>query len=351
VVLVTGCTDDSTEPKTAPPPVADSHEWPVSAPADQGLDASILSGAITEAQRLGFMDGLVVIRNGHIVAERYFNGFDDTTGHNVKSVSKSFLSALVGIALEEGYVDSLDQKIAPLFQNEITGTSDSRLDDITLRHLLTMRAGFDTDRNTYLDIYYSPNWIEATLGRPLIDDPGAAFHYSTFSTHILAVALSRLTGKTALEYGKQRLFDRLHMTCQRWDSDPQGNHFGGNEMYFTPRDAARLGYLYLHGGVFNGENVLPRGWAETSVANSAGGDWSWGDMSEMGYGSLWWTGTLGGYSFYCALGHGGQYILVFPEAEMIVVTNSFSNLGFDDADVQERAVATLVKDHILAAIL
>ena len=263
--LAAGCSEDSCEPTPFSPPVTAAHEWPVSAPEDQGLDTGVLAGAIARARGLGYVDGLLVIRNGHIVAERYFNGFDETTGHNVKSVSKSFLSALVGIALEEGYINSLDQEIAPLFQDEITGASDSRLDQITLRHLLTMRAGFDTDRNTYVDIYYSPNWIEATLRRPLIDDPGAAFHYSTFSTHILAVALSRLTGMTALEYAKLRLFDRLRITCRRWDSDPQGNYFGGNNMYFTPRDAARLGHLYLHGGALGRDNVLPAGWADSAA--------------------------------------------------------------------------------------
>jgi CubicO group peptidase (beta-lactamase class C family) len=213
-----------------------------------------------------------------------------------------------------------------------------------------MRAGFDTDRNTYGTVYHSSNWIKTTLHLYLVDDPGAAFHYNTFSTHLLATALARATGMSALEFGKAYLFDPLEIECTQWSTDPQGNYFGGNNMYFTPRDAARFGLLCLNGGSIDGEQILPEGWVHDCVQNSAGGDWVWGDMTDMGYGRLWWTGTLGEYDFYTALGHGGQYVLVFLEIQMIVVTNSVSGVSWNLADQQERTVASLVKDYVLTAI-
>lgn len=347
-LLISGCGDDTTAPEEPPPSSGD--DWPTSSPEDQGLDSSVLAIAVVSAQQTGFMDCLLVVRNGYLVTEAYFNDYDAETGHNVKSVSKSFLSAMVGIALQQGHFDSLDQRIASLFFDEMTTNVDPRVHSITVRHLLTMRAGFDIDQNTYGTIYNSSNWVKTTLHLSLVDDPGNAFHYNTFSTHLLATALARATGMSAMEFGKAHLFDPLKIECKQWQTDPQGNYFGGNNMYFTPRDAARFGLLYLNGGALDGEQILPEGWVEDCIHNSAGGDWVWGDMREMGYGRLWWTGALGGYEFFTALGHGGQYVLVFPEIQMIVVTTSVSEIGWELADEHERAVASLVNDYVLTAV-
>lgn len=346
VLLCLGCGEDVTQPEDSPP----SYDWPTSSPEEQGLDSSILSMAVVSARRAGFVDCLLVVRNGHLVTEEYFNGYDRNTPHNVKSVSKSFLSAMVGIALQQGRFDSLDQKIAPFFSEELTDDVDPRVRSITLRHLLTMRAGFDTDENVYSTLYSSPNWIRATLHLDLIDSPGDAFHYNTFSTHLLATALARAANMTALEFGDLHLFRPLKIHCRQWQRDSQGNYFGGNNMYFTPRDAARFGLLCLNGGSMEGRQILPEGWVRDCIVNSAGGDWTWGEMHDLGYGRLWWTGSLGRHSFYTALGHGGQYVLVFPEIQLIVVTNSESEIGWDRADEQERAVASLVKDFVLTAL-
>jgi CubicO group peptidase (beta-lactamase class C family) len=349
VLSIAGCGDDSTAPEDPPPP--SEGEWETSSPEEQGLNSSILNIAVVSARDSGFMDCLLVVRNGYIVTEEYFNGYDASRGHNVKSVSKSFLSAMVGIAVEQGYFSSsLNQTIAHLFSDEITDNVDPRIFDITLRHLLTMRAGFDTDRNTYGTLVSSSNWIRATLHLYLLADPGDAFRYNTFSTHLLATTLARATEMTAMEFGKTHLFDPLKIECTRWDTDPQGNYFGGNNMYFKPRDAARFGQLCLNGGSIDGEQILPEGWVEDCTQNSVGGDWIWGDMTDMGYGRLFWTGKLGEHELYTALGHGGQYIMVLPELEMIVVTNSVSEVSWEQADQQERAVASLVKDYVLTAI-
>ena len=178
-----------------------------------------MENAFKEAKNREFIDCLLIIRNEYLIAERYFNGYNKTIPHNVKSVSKSFLSALIGIALKEKFLDSLNQKIIDFFPEYLESDIDIMIKDITIKHLLTMQAGFDDDYNAYSEIYNSINWIETTLKSILLYSPGDSFSYSTFGTHLLSAILTKATGMSMLTFADEYLFQALKITCKNWEKD------------------------------------------------------------------------------------------------------------------------------------
>jgi CubicO group peptidase (beta-lactamase class C family) len=347
VVVFTICCGD----RPFGPEVIPSNAWRTSTPEAQGLDSATLQEAGEAADRLGYVNGLLVVRNGYLVMERYFNGYDRDDPHLIQSVTKSFLSAMVGIALRDGYLDSLDQRIIEFFPEFDTPDLDERKRDITIRHLLTMQAGFDHDHNIFFQVYYSADWVHETWNLPLISDPGDHFAYNTFEPHLLSVILTRTTGMSTYQFAQSALFSPLGIQCRGWEQDPQGYYFGGAGMWLTPRDMARLGYLYLRNGNLGGQ-IVPQEWVEESLQDQVGADhWEWGELEELGYGFLWWLGQIDGYEAFTALGHGGQYILCVPQLEMIVVTASFSDVDWETADEQERAVQTIIAEYVLPAVI
>jgi len=346
IVISNSCTDRPYEPE-----IVTSTEWRTSEPEPQGLDAVTLQGACQAAEELGYVNSLLVVRNGYLVLERYYHGHDQYDPHPVQSVSKSFLSSLTGIALRESHLDSLDQRIIEFFPEVDTLDLDERKRTITIRHLLTMQAGFDHDHNVFSEVYNSANWVLATWNLPLISNPGEGFAYNTFEPHLLSVILTRATAMSSYEFACSVLFEPLGIQCLGWEQDPQGYYFGGTGMWFTPRDMAKLGYLYLRQGSLGGQ-IVPEEWVAESLEDHSGmGYWEWGAVKKLGYGFLWWLGQIDGYEIFTALGHGGQFILCIPELEMIVVTACSSDVDSETADVQERAVLSIIAQHILPAVI
>ncbi len=164
----------------------------------------------------------------------------------------------------------------------------------------------------------APNWVDYILGRTQVAQPGALFNYSTGNTHLLSAALEAATGMDELEFGKQNLFDKLGIESIQWGTDPQGIVDGGNGVEMTARDAARFGQLFLNGGVWNGEQLIPADWVtqSTSVQNAGPG----GSTGQYGY--QWWVRSFGGYDTYYAFGAWGQFIFVVPELDLVTVITS-----------------------------
>jgi len=322
--------------------------WEISAPDEQGLDSSDLQNAFDEADRVGFMDCLLIIKNGYLVGEEYYNGYDECAAHDVKSVSKSFLSALTGIALREGYIENLDEKMLNYFPEYNNPGLDARKQDITLQHLLTMRMGLQHEYNNYLQLYNTSNWIESTIEFPLTYDPGSTFSYNTFQTHLLSAILTKSSGMSTLALADTFLFEPMNISIDHWQQGPSGYYFGGNSMHFTPRDMAVLGYLYLQNGYINNKQIIPADWVEKSLTNSTGFiDKDWGDLKNYNYGCLWWLGAINDYELFLAIGYGGQFVIVVPELNLIIVTTANANIDWDTADSQERSILNIVASFII----
>lgn len=333
-------------------PEAALYVWSRSTPADQGMRADKLDSALAQAQTLKFVDGLVIIRNSYIVSEKYYNGFTASQPHDTKSVSKSFLSALFGIALQQGIVDSLDEKVLVYFPEFVAPQMDPRKHLITLRHLLTMRMGIDDEANNSTRVYPTGNWLKTIWELPLLNDPGQRMLYSTFQTHLLAVILAKASGMNTFDLMKKLLTDPMAITLDHWMQDPQGWYYGGGGMHFTPREMAALGQMYLNKGKLHGKQIVPRDWVEFSLQPSTQFQPnSWGSWKNYNYAWLWWLGEMNDQDLFLAYGWGGQFIACFPALHLIIVTTANGEVDSETSTTQEWALFDIMTRYILPAVI
>lgn len=283
-----------------------------------GVDSTLLAQALDSAARMPRLRSLLVARHGELLAEEYYNGASAAGRTNIKSASKSIVSALVGIAIAEGHFTGLDQPIAPIFPEYAALNEDPRIDSVTIGTLLSMQAGLEpTSFGNYGAWVSSSNWVRAALTRPFVDEPGGRMLYSTGSSHILSAALTRATGMSTLAYARSRLFEPLGIELRGWTTDPQGVYFGGNEMQLRPRELLAFAELYRNGGRHDGVQIVPEPWIRDS--------WTQRTTSRFnghGYGLGWWIRERRGHDVYFAWGYGGQYAFIVPELELTVVMTS-----------------------------
>lgn len=282
------------------------------------LDGARLDTLFARAAELPRLRGLLVAEEGVLLREAYFNGASAARAANVKSVSKSIISALVGIAIAEGHLEGLDQPIAPFFPEHVPAGADPRLAEVTIGDLLSMQAGLEpTSFGNYGEWVSSRNWVRYVLTRPFADDPGGSMQYSTGSTHLLSAILTQATGMSTLAYAREKLGRPLGIEIPAWTRDPQGIYFGGNEMHLRPRDLLRFAELYRNGGRHEGVQIVPEAWVRDSWAPR-----TQSRFNSHRYGLGWWIRRSGAHDVYFAWGYGGQYAFIIPDLELTLVTLS-----------------------------
>jgi CubicO group peptidase (beta-lactamase class C family) len=316
---------------------------PPTTPLTVGLDSALLVAALERAATLSRLRVLIVARHGKTQVERHFHGPALDAPANVKSVSKSVLSALVGIAIAEGSLEGVDQPVAPFFQRYLTADDDPRKQDITVGHLLSMQSGLErTSGANYGRWVSSPNWVRYAITRPMVADPGEARLYSTGNSHLLSAVLTQATGGSTLAFGRHYLAEPLGIRLPSWLADPQGIYFGGNEMRLTPRAMLRFGELYRNGGRHDGRQIVPEAWVRESLEPRASSRWT-GD----GYGYGWFLTRVRGHDMFYAWGYGGQFIFVIPGLELTVVTTSDPDVAREREHTRE--VRRLLAEWIVPA--
>ena len=283
-----------------------------------------LDSATQAASTLPRLHSLLVSWRGELVLERYFNGARPTRPANIKSTSKSVISALVGIAIERGLIPGVKQPIAGFFPDVFAGQANSPKKQITIENLLTMQSGLETTSNrNYGAWVQSPNWVRHALNRSLISTPGTMMEYSTGNTHLLSAILTKATGKSTWQFAQETLAKPLGFALPRWPQDPQGIFFGGNDMLMTPRQMVAFGELYLNRGRANGQQIIPARWVDASLMPRAQSRRE--DDRFYGYG--WWMRDMAGHRTYYAWGFGGQFIFIVPALDLVVVTTSSSTVA------------------------
>ena len=283
------------------------------------LDDASLDAVYARADSLPRLRSLLVFHADTLRRERYFHGARAQQPANIKSASKSVISALAGIAIARGHLRGVRQPLSELLPAETRGL-DSAHAAITVEDLLTMRAGLQsTSFDQYGAFVSSRNWVRYALARPVVAPrgEGGPMIYSTGSTHLLSAALTRATKQSTWAFGRRALTP-LGIELRRWTTDPQGVFFGGNEMRMTPREMLAFGRLYLDGGrTPHGVQLLPRAWIDSSWVPRTTSNWS-----GNGYGYGWWIRESQGHRVYFAWGYGGQFIFVVPTARLVVVATS-----------------------------
>ena len=294
--------------------------WAEGNPQGFGMQADLLGLAHETIQRdFPNVYSLLVIRNGVIVFEQYYHGHDTASLFDIRSATKSFISALIGIALKEKRIPDLDQKILSYFPEYNTASMDRRKAAITIRDLLMMKSGlaWDEDRD-FAELYETRNWIQYIFNVPMASDPGLVFCYNSGGSHLLSELIHRVTGVTALEFAQHKLFSRLGIGIHHWPTDPMGISLGYAGLSLTARDFAKLGLLYTSSGTWNGEQILMPDYVRDSTSA-----WSPGGFPEEAeYGYQWWVLPSAAPPAFFAAGYGGQYLWIVPDLDLIVVTTA-----------------------------
>jgi len=318
--------------------------WSAIYPELVQMDSNVLDSMINDVESNDYrVYSILVIKNGFLVKEWYETPFNKDSIFRVFSVSKSVTSTLIGIALDMGYINSLDEFVLDYFPDYDIANPSLLKDAMTIWHLLTMTTGFDwpeyypygDPRNPYYTWKASEDHVGFVLNRTMVAPPGTTFNYNTGASHLLSAIIQRATNMSTVDFANQYLFGPLSIGESFWIEDPQGVAGGGDDLYLRPRDMAKIGYLFLNEGNWEGKQVISENWVRTStsVFVNLGG--------ELDYGYQWWIDADD--DLYRALGYGGQQINVFHTQDLIVVFTGM-NLDFDFASF-------LLNNYILPAVL
>jgi CubicO group peptidase (beta-lactamase class C family) len=304
-----------------------------------------LEPAAKAAAQLPRLRSLLISWRGSLILERYYGGARATQPANIKSASKSVISALVGIAVSKGLIKTVDQRIVDFFP-ELARDPEPKKRDITIEDLLTMRSGLEsTSGREYGAWVQSKNWVRYVLAQPLTDQPGTRVEYSTGTSHLLSAILTKATKQSTWQFAQNELARPLGFSLPQWPQDPQGIYFGGNDMLMTPRQMLRFGELYENGGRIGDRQVIPKSWVDK--ADDGVGRSRWGSDREYGYG--FWIREFAGHKSFYAWGYGGQFIFVVPDLDLVVVTTSRSDVSRERRD-HLGSIYDLVERDVVAVI-
>ncbi|UVI27471.1 serine hydrolase domain-containing protein [Paenibacillus spongiae] len=289
---------------------------------------------------------IVLVQHG-VQAWEWHDGQDDRVGA-VYSCTKSILSALIGIAIKRGEIDDVEQPISEYFM-QIHRDKDSRKKAIRIKHLLTMTPGFDWPEfdKPYWAMKRAEEAVRFVLDRPMAHDPGEAFTYNSGGSYLLSAILSQATGMPVYDYADMHLFRKLNFRKPRWNS-LHGIHEGGAGLHLASRDMAKFGLLYLQGGAWNGEQIIPEAWVSDSTSMHHKGYLHYEPPIFGAYGYHWWISSKehnGAVDLYFAKGYGGQYIFVIPERQIVAAVRK-EPTGKSDAIYAKR----LLFEDILPAL-
>jgi CubicO group peptidase (beta-lactamase class C family) len=290
--------------------------WPVAAPEAEGLDAGALADVMNWA-KVERVDSLLVVRHGKIVLDAYFAPFKPGIRHDLYSVTKSFVGTLAAIAIRDHLLDSVDHPVLDFFQDKAVARVDDRKKAITVRHLLDMTSGFEWDRGhgprgTSWAMHRSPDPTKFVLDQPMKTEPGESFYYNNGNPYVLSALITKLAGQNALDFARRELFGPLGITDVDWKKpDAQNVVNGESQLFLLPQDMAKLGFLYLHKGEWDGRQIIPASWVERARSG----------VIDAGYGfryaNLWWSRP--DEKAYMAQGAHAQLIIVIPDEDIVAV--------------------------------
>ena len=331
------------------PPAGD---WPVATPAEQGLAEQPLLDLKTEIAFgvYGDVHSVLIVRNGQLVFEEYFREGARDELHRVYSVTKSVAATLVGIAWDRGLISDLDQPLLDFFPEYDSVENPAGKDAITLRHALQMRTGiewdewdtnYDSPDNVTSQMARSSDWMKFVLDRPMSAAPGTVFAYNSGVSNLLAGVIRRVTGETTYDFADEVLLEPLGIMERSWSINPDTVAITGWGLHLRSRDMARIGQLYLQRGVWNGQRLLSEAWIDATMEPATRVSSGWG------YGYQWWLGPpadgdRAGRRVPSAQGWGGQFIVVVPSLDAVIVATQGNYGGLEGLD-PERLLEVLIE--------
>ncbi|HAS39119.1 MAG TPA: hypothetical protein DCS93_01510 [Microscillaceae bacterium] len=295
-----------------------------------------LKEVIDKASKVEGLTGLILSKQGKIIGEKYFHTQTRQKLNEVRSVTKSIMSLLIGIAIDQQLIKSVDDPIGK-YLGDMKGYAKRRHGKITVRHLLTMSSGIDWDESSVtLHRQWRKEPITALLERPIAHKPGTKFYYSTAASYLLSVILTKASGMPTLAFAQRNFFRPLGIQQVQWEK-LGGYYHGGSRLRLKPRDMLRIGELMLNDGAYQGKQIIPRKWVQEATRLQISIN------KSTSYGYLWWSENSVPDKNFGAVGYGGQFIVVFPTLKLIIVTTAFSRgIGVAKAAKQEHDIGQLI---------
>lgn len=331
--------------------------WAVSTPEEQGMDSGGLARLI-EIVGTRRQDSLMIVRHGKIVAEAYYAPYVADVSHDLRSVTKSITGTLTAIALRDGFLDRVDHPVLDYFSDRQVSNVDDNKRAITIQSLLDMTSGIKWQEKAYtpdeplLRMYASPDPTSFVLNQPMSGTPGSKFYYNSGNPYVLSALITKMTGRSALDFAKKELFEPLGITSAKWGSiDAQGVTDGEAGLSLSPHDMARIGYLYLHNGIWDGRQMIPSSWVDRAREGKVKA------TNGFQYANLWWS--LPEKGAYMARGRHSQLILVLPKLDVVAVMtgvmpdDEFYPLGrlIDDISRAVKSDTPLPPDPVAQSLL
>ena len=321
---------------------------------DQNIDAVQLTKAFASAEQVGDLQGLAVARNGVIVAEKYYNNATAEPDLNlhVMSVTKSITATLVGIALEKGFISSIDQTLSDFLGAEVD-TVNPDLGKVTISQLLTMTCGHDWHElggdSEFGAFANAPDQLNYVLTKPVVHTPGTIFNYSDGAAHLASVVLTRAIGMETSEFANQYLFEPMGLGKRTWYGDNRLVAYGGVGLCIGIHDMLEIGFMYLNDGYYNGQQIVPSAWIEkaTNIQISSNNEIPF----LVDYGYYWWLGNAHGHDYICANGYGGQFIFIVKDLDLVVCSRSnFRYINSSQAGQNWYNILEIIINQVLPAV-
>ncbi len=296
-----------------------THRLPRSTPEAQGISAAAISDFVEVADKtIHDIHSLMIMRHGAVVTEGWWHPFEEERNHVLFSLSKSFTSSAIGLAVDEGLL-TVNDPVIGFFPDDLPATVSDNLASMTVHHLLAMYTGHSEDTTGYLRSSADGNWVKAFLAQPATYPPGSYFLYNTGATYMLSAIVQKLTGQTLIDYLTPRLFAPLGIANPTWETCPRGINTGGYGLKITTEDIACFGQMYLQKGVWQGQQILPGAWVAEATRyhsdNSPNENVDW----AQGYGYQFWRCQ---HNAYRGDGAFGQFCVVLPEQDAVIAITS-----------------------------
>ena len=326
--------------------------WVVADVEEAGGSPEMVEDAVRQAWANPRMTSLLVAKDGRLALEEYFGTSRPDGLHDVRSVAKSVVSALTGVALRRGDLGSLDDPVSS-YLDLSAGDLGPEKGGITVRHLLTMTSGFSWDETaaggSYREWIEAPDRLRYLLESPLADPPGTRFNYNSAAVHLLGIVLEEATGSSLPDLAQQAVLGPIGVSESRWEALGPASYNAGSGLRLRPRDLVRFGQLFLQRGASGARQVVPEWWVALSTTAGTGNRLRMGGLEHVAYGFLWWVGPGSRASFYFAAGHGGQYLVVVPGLNLVVAaTNNWHGVG-DEAWYYEQETLRIILEQVVPA--
>lgn len=337
-------------------------EWLSANPEDHDVDSKYFDAALEFIDRDNLpISSLIVMKDGYAVLEWYQAFCNENYTLDTFSVTKSVIGFLIGIAIDKGYIESIDTPITEYFNSSSWGNPDPRKESITIRYLLTMTAGYDYDElsrtyfdpeNSFKQWRASDDWVQYALDLPLVSDPGTNFTFNSGCSHLLSAIITITTGQKAKDFAKEYLFEQIGIEIADWPGGRGVGSYsdGSNGIRMTPRDMARFGYLVLNKGTWNGTQIVPEQWVKESTSTQVTST-QINASEEFGYGYQFWIlpqNLYGKGASKTGTGQDNVFMTIIPEYGLVVVfTSYYGDGGPSGVALPNRKIIT---DYIIPAV-